>query len=143
MNVTLLLYIIVPIILASVINLISYLIGWRMKENKQTRNKLLPPGYVVGIVWTLLFGLLGYVLYLLRNNAAATLVTITFLIYALAYNYLPVSLFDLWNLIALLLAFMIIFTILLTEKYSQGTYILLLAPLIAWTTYVNIIFAIF
>jgi len=141
MNTKLLLYIITPVILASLVNLITYLTGWRMRENANTRNKLLPPGYVVGIIWTVLFAILGYILYLLRNNAAATLVTVIFLIYGLVYNYLPVSLFHLWNLIALLLAFLIVFTILLTEKYSQMIFLVLLTPLIIWATYVNVIFS--
>jgi len=141
MNLRLILYIIIPIILALTINLITYITGtWRMRDNEP--NKLLPPGFVVGTVWMILFGILGYVLYLLRGNAAGSMVTIIFLIYALAYNYLPVSLFNLWNLIALLLAFMIVITVLLTEPSTKFTkYVLLLSPLLAWTIYVNVIFS--
>ena len=63
MNYALLYNIFIPVVLAIIINLISFGLGWSGKSKDSKRNPLLPPGYVIGIVWIIILGLLGYVHY--------------------------------------------------------------------------------
>ena len=57
-------HILVPVFLACVINAWIYSTGLQKGASKTPG---LPPGYVVGIVWIVLFAMLGYAHYLLRK----------------------------------------------------------------------------
>lgn len=68
MNYTLLLYICLPIIASLVMNVFIYTVfkkSSQQSSNEQSR-KFLPPGYVIGIVWIVILGILGYVNYMLH-----------------------------------------------------------------------------
>ena len=57
-----------------------------------TTNPMLPPGYIVGIVWIILLGSLGYAHYLLYNlqggNTIASSSVIVLILYCLSYPIL-------------------------------------------------------
>jgi tryptophan-rich sensory protein len=136
------LYILFPIILGIIINIIIFV--FKLNKNKYTVNPLLPPGYVIGLIWTIIFGLLGYTFYLLlkKNNKLdlSCYAIIFILIFCLLYPFLTNGFSNknisiILNLLTLLIA--IIGTIIV---FNQSKYIsLFMIPLIIWATYVNII----
>jgi tryptophan-rich sensory protein len=113
----------IPILSAIIMNYIIYSNNWQYegkKYNKEKKisnsNKLLPPGYIIGIIWIIIFGLLGYVhyqLYMLKNKSnIASWFVILFIIFSLAYPLLTNGLQEdktafLLNLITLILAFIL------------------------------------
>jgi tryptophan-rich sensory protein len=143
----------IPILLALVMNGIIYTFGINKlsKEDedkkKEIKNnyyeKLLPPGYVIGTIWVIIFGLLGYVHYLLleKNEFKITMKSIfviIVIIYCLSYpliTNLKVKTGLLLNLISLILSF-ILGLLTITESKYIFTFVL---PLIIWTSYVNVI----
>ena len=137
-----LLYILLPIILSFLINLFTFR---KEKTNDlQSRDiQYLPPGPIIGIIWTILLGLLGYTYSLLENNnknmniqkISIILLTLFCLLYPILtvnstirfsknYNYL--------TLIFVLTVFYVIF-----KKSKKIAYYLI--PLLCWILYVNII----
>jgi tryptophan-rich sensory protein len=113
----------------------------------KTKNPNIPPGGVVGLVWMVLFGLLGYVHFKLYMKAGSTLsdgciIILLFLLYSLAYPFLTSSsgnpnVFFVLNLGALL------FAVAVTAKVYQEDPRLVpyLIPLLLWTGYVNLVTA--
>jgi len=111
----------------------------------RTKNPNIPPGGIVGLVWMVLFGILGYVhfkLYKRANNrlSDACITILLFLIYSLAYPFLTSSsgnpnVFFVLNVGALL------FALVITAKVYQEDPSLVpyLIPLLLWTGYVNIV----
>jgi tryptophan-rich sensory protein len=144
----------IPILSAIIMNYIIYSNNWQYegkKYNKEKKisnsNKLLPPGYIIGIIWIIIFGLLGYVhyqLYMLKNKSnIASWFVILFIIFSLAYPLLTNGLQEdktafLLNLITLILAF--ILALLVIVKSVKIFYYLI--PLLLWASYVNIIYAV-
>lgn len=131
-------HIYIPIIIALITNSILY-IG---KTNKVKSNPYIPPGYIVGSVWCILFGILGYIHYLLykSNNSisVASISVILFIIFSLAYPFITKSFtdnVDLLNIISLILAFILAIIIIIKSKYI----FLYTIPLLLWISYVNIV----
>ena len=141
-------HILIPIILAIMMNGIIYM----FKLNKQDAststklsvyNKLLPSGYIIGTIWIIIFGLLGYVHYLIytqnENKITFTSLFIGFVIlFCLMYPLitgLKVKSGLLMNLLSLILAFTLGIIIVLQSKYA----FLFVLPLIVWSSYVNIV----
>jgi tryptophan-rich sensory protein len=60
-------HIIMPIIFAISMNFLIY--RYKLFYTNKELYKYLPPGYVIGIIWTILLGMLGYVHYLLYRFA--------------------------------------------------------------------------
>jgi len=54
-------HIIIPIILAIILNYYIYIQKW----NNNNNNNKLPPGYIIGFIWIVILGLLGYIHFLL------------------------------------------------------------------------------
>jgi tryptophan-rich sensory protein len=93
-------HIVLPVVAALVINGVVYAKGWNTKQNpSDLKNRFLPPGWVIAVVWILLFALMGYSHYLvysdhcsLQNNGyGKTIVSIGIvgmMIYCLAYPFL-------------------------------------------------------
>jgi tryptophan-rich sensory protein len=150
-------HILVPIIIASLINLFIYVNGWS-SNTKEQENKYLPPGYVIGIVWIIILGLLGYANYLTYPTSASWIVIIA-IIYCLFYPFLVMNpttdniaykiLFSkptrkhvsrsipewFYNLLAFIIAVIVAF---LCYREKQMT-IYYTMPFVLWTTYVNIV----
>jgi tryptophan-rich sensory protein len=137
----------IPVFLAIIMNGIIYTFGINKYEEKKKEDdnklKFLPPGYVIGIIWVLIFALLGYSNYLTYNvtnsinfgNVAIGILILYSLAYPLITGLKPEN-SDLYNIIALILSFSCALTISFFSKYI----LLYLIPLLVWVSYVNIVF---
>ena len=137
-----LIYILIPIILASIINMFIF----RKKEKNLIKSrdfKYLPPGPIIGIVWTILLGLLGYTYSLLENinksmNTQKILI-ILLTIFCLLYSILTANstkrFSKNYNYLTLLFVLIVYYSI--YTKYPKISYYLI--PLLCWVLYVNII----
>ena len=102
----------------------------------------LPPGYIIGIVWTIIFALLGYVHYQLyklnnRPNYGSASV-VFFILFSLAYplmNAIDEKYGHFLNLISLILSFIVS---LIVITYSTHIFLYLI-PLLVWVSFVNLI----
>jgi len=141
-------YILLPIIIAFLINTNMY-----RNESMPIDIKYLPPGYIIGIVWIILLGMMGYILYLLMNrfkvkslknalyiNFNYQIFLILFLIiFCIMYPYLT-SLFDErfmknYNYLTLIVV-VYVFYELNRISFEVSKYLI---PLILWILYVNIV----
>jgi tryptophan-rich sensory protein len=149
-----------------VIALVSNIILWRNNlygkspESSFSRNRLIPNGITIGLIWTIIFGFLGYSLYLLlkhtkeENNflygkegsgfSVASISIIAVSLFCLMYPVLiyifargdPVKsekYAKVINLIALVLAFVLGLLVIREDEKS----FLFILPLIVWASYVN------
>ena len=137
-------HILAPVIAALLMNGLIFSQGLKINK-KQNPNPYIPNGGIVGLIWLILFGLLGYVHYRLysENKNAFTIASISiilFILYSLAYPIITTfssnpNTFSLLNQGALLFA--VVTTALV---YQENTSLLpYMAPLIAWTGYVNLV----
>ena len=124
------LHVLIPVLLALSINSILYLFGINKiseQRKKETENseyfKLFPPGYVIGIIWIIIFGLLGYahyLLYKLKDRINIGSVSIIFvIIFCLLYPFITSLKFKyglLLNLITLIISFVLGIIIILESK---------------------------
>jgi tryptophan-rich sensory protein len=136
-------HILIPVLLAISMNSFIYLFGINKKDEQDNQySKLLPPGYVIGIVWTIIFGLLGYAHYLMyklndRINIGSVSIVLV-IIFCLLYpviTSLKLKYGLLLNLITLIISFVLGFIIILQSKYI----FLYIIPFIVWSSYVNIV----
>lgn len=131
-------HILTPIILAIIVNGIVF--GLKLYKNSP-RNPLLPGGGIIGFIWIVIFGLLGYshyLLYNLRNKPTlGSVCIILFIIFSLCYPFLTGGLKQnnalLLNLLTLILAFSIGLIVIVESK--NAFYYLI--PLLLWASYVN------
>jgi tryptophan-rich sensory protein len=129
-----------PIVAAALMNgWIASVGGFKTAEIKP---KLLPPGYVVGTIWVILIGTLGYLHHLLYREggwSTACQSIEAFLLYSLSYsvfvNYRP-TLSKALNLIALVAAFVVA----LFVAKERWAYVGYMVPLLLWGFFVNYIF---
>jgi tryptophan-rich sensory protein len=129
------------IILVILLNTLIYYFGWYSSSLK-LKHKILPPGYVIGIAWIIIFGFLGYVHYLLYKLKGKfsiySNIIVLFLIFCLSYPFLTNGLKEgntnILNLITLILSF-IIGLMVITQSIEAFYYII---PLLLWVSYVNI-----
>ena len=129
-----------PIVAAVLMNgWIASVGGFKMAEIKP---KLLPPGYVVGTLWVVLFGTLGYLHHLLYREggwSTACQSIEAFFLYSLSYsvfvNYKP-TLSKALNLFAFAAAFVVALFV-AKEKWAYVGY---MVPLLLWGFFVNCIF---
>jgi hypothetical protein len=98
---------------------------------------MIPPGYIVGSIWIILFGLLGYIHHRLGNDSSYASVSIyVFIGYSLSYPFLTrLENTDIYNKMAWVLAFLCS----LLLYYENRELIPYILPLLAWVTYVNIV----
>jgi tryptophan-rich sensory protein len=129
-------HIFIPIILACIINFYIYSQGWN--KNNDEKSKSLPPGYVIGIVWIIILGLLGYIHFLLYPSIESWFIVLTIL-YCLSYPFLTSGLKEtnskIYNIIALILAIIVFFSVFYKNKLLS----LAAIPFLLWTLYVNIV----
>ena len=133
-------YILTPIILACILNFIIFFNKW----NKQKINPYLPPGYIVGIVWIIIFGFLGYSYYLIFNKYKKLTLALVSLILMIIFSLLYPFLTQKFNnetmsrfLNILTLIFSIIVGIIVFIEYKPA--FIYITPLILWSFYVNCI----
>lgn len=133
-------------------NILYYFIGiyGHGKHGVYKYNKYLPPGFMIGFVWIIIFGSLGYSWYLSyigdpsllyseefpRKWSQSTILIIIVAVYCLAYPlltmYLPERYTQILNLIALFMAYSL--GIVVIQEYVAAFWYVL--PLIVWTSYV-------
>jgi tryptophan-rich sensory protein len=137
--------ILIPIIAALMMNGIIYTFGINKQNNKNIINPLIPPGYIVGTIWIIIFGLLGYTHYLLYKLKDGISFTSLFLIFVLLFCIaypLITGLKEksglLLNLITLILAFILGMLVIIESKYI----FIYVIPLILWAIYVNVAYVI-
>jgi tryptophan-rich sensory protein len=135
-------HVLVPILLTFAMNGWIYSIGLNKYPKSERRNPLIPPGYVIAVIWTILFGLMGYTHYLLGNfRSVASWSLVGLLGFCLAYPLitgLRVKSGLLLNLVALVLSFIVALLVIQESVYAFYW----LIPLLAWTIYVNAAFVI-
>lgn len=134
-----LIYILSPIILAILINGVIFTSGWSM--NRDPSYSKLPPGWVVGTVWTIILGFLGYVSYLVRNDLIALILILTLIFLCLTYPFYTQGLADMSvmrvaNFSILLYSIFVTFMIFIRVNSKNSLYII---PLLAWLIFVNVI----
>ena len=125
-------HILVPILLTIILNGFIYVRKW---NNQINNNKYLPPGYIIGIVWIIILGLLGFAHYKIKNSIASYLIIIAIL-YSLTYPFLTRLKKNLkvYNGIAFILASMISISVYIEDKITFVYTI----PFLLWTFYVNV-----
>ena len=136
-------HIITPVIFAIITNGLVFLRRREIvKETVKETSKYIPPGYIVGSVWIILFGLLGYAHYLLykldNGISIASMSLILFIIFSLAYPFLTKGFIEnvnLLNVISLILAFILSLIIIIRSQYI----FLYMIPLLLWVSYVNVV----
>ena len=134
-------HMLIPVLCAMAMN------GFYYRNNTETPTSdiellYLPPGYIIGIIWTILFALLGYVhflLYRLNNKSNyASVSVVFFILFSLAYPVVQ-SIDEyyayLFNVIALIVSFVVGLLVLSTSK----TIFLYMIPLLGWVSYVNVV----
>lgn len=125
-------------ITALAMNGLVYGLGWNQESRAPgNREPLLPPGYVIAVVWIVLFALMGTVYGQLRRGSGR-LAVLAYAGYCLAYPLLTSGLrmgstADLLNVGALLGALALVGYV----AVETGKFPWLLTPLLAWTGYVN------
>jgi len=135
-------YIFIPIILSFIINKVIF-----RKKNKnliKSKNlKYLPPGPIIGIVWIILLGILGYIYSLLENKNKSMntqkILIILLTIFCLSYSVLTanstIRFSKNYNYLTLIFVLMVYYSI--YKTYPKISYYLI--PLLCWVLYVNII----
>lgn len=130
-------HVLTPIIAACILNYFIYLQGWNTGKKTQKHPKL-PPGYIIGIVWIIIFGLLGYVHYLTYPSYASRVIIVA-IIYCLAYPFLTNGLKQenagIYNALSLIIAVIVYYNVYIQQPYSS----LYILPFLLWTLYVNIV----
>jgi len=139
-----LLHIAIPIVLAIIINALMYSFKPRYSNQDYKKNKLLPPGYLIGIIWIIILGLLGYSHYLLvsQNNkvTVSSVMIIILVIFCLMYPFMTGGLtkkynnVNILNLITLIFAFIVALNVIVQNRIAFYYMI----PLLLWAIYVNI-----
>lgn len=148
----------IPIIAACLINFYIYLQGWTNTSQKVQHNALLPPGYIIGIVWVIILGLLGYAHYLTYPTYSSWIIIVA-VIYCLFYPFLIMDpttdniaykiLFSkptrkhtsktIPNGFYNFLAFIVAIIVTLTSYQEKQNTIYYTMPFVLWTFYVNIV----
>lgn len=123
-----------PVLSAGILNAIIFALKLDISGGSP-KNPYLPPGYAVGAIWVVLFGLLGYAHY--RFTLASPVIAATIL-FCLAYPLLTSTLQDPRASRALNTATLVIACATMALcLYESPVDALLVAPLVAWAAYVN------
>lgn len=133
-----------PIILAIAVNSIVYLLKYNMNSKEYTKKYFfkLPPGYIIGLVWVTIFGILGYAHYLLyKINNKLTIqcyILELFIIFAVLYPF--ITRFSektgaVLNYVSLLFSFIIALAV-MNVSLDIFWYTV---PLLLWVSYVNLL----
>ena len=132
-----LLHICTPALYAILLNFIIYSKKYNYTQQKypQICTSNLPPGFIIGIVWVIILGLLGYTHHLLYPSRLSLLIMFT-MIFILLYPFITKLQYNeysrLYNILTLILALFISISV---HKNTQ-IYIL---PFLLWSLYINII----
>lgn len=141
-------FILAPILLTIICNIIIF--SFKINNNYTSlQNKFSKYGYIVGIVWTIIFGLIGYTYYLLYKESksyftSGTIAIIIYLIFAISYPFITsrfIELIDILNVVSFVLVLFLI--IIVGNEYWKSTkslrILFYLMPLFVWILFVNIL----
>jgi tryptophan-rich sensory protein len=133
----------VPILLSIILNGLIFIFKIRMYESESVKKSVikLPPGYVIGTIWVILLGTLGYAHYLLyklkdKLNFECYFLEI-FILFCLSYPF--VTQFKEWasrlmNFISLIFGF----SLALVVMHTSLSIFWYIVPLLLWLSYVNL-----
>lgn len=138
MNIVAIFFVLFPMTLAILTNIFLTMKNYPTRE----RNPYLPPGWAIGTIWIILFGLLGYTAYLTKDNVYLLSFIALIITYCLAYpaitNFEPTTVKTrTLNAGAFVLASTLIGAIYYAQK--NKTPIFFVIPLWIWASYVNIV----
>lgn len=127
-----------PIILALLMNYVIFTNHW----NKMSKiNDYLPPGPIIGLIWTIIFGLLGYAHFILYSNKKwfASKSIILLLLFCICYPLFTSGLSNLkignvLNSLTLILSFVV--SIIVFDASTKAFKYMI--PLLVWASYVNL-----
>jgi tryptophan-rich sensory protein len=132
-----------PIILALTMNLVIYMRGWNAGGDR-IRTPGLPPGWIIGSVWVVLLGLLGYATYLAFVQKERVLVALLVVLMAQCITYplytggLRKQSANVGNVGALINGFVVA----LVAARRVPCAVPYLVPLLVWASYVNVVTAV-
>ena len=136
-------HILVPVILGVLVNGFIFSQGW--DSGSQPRSPLLPPGIVIGIVWLIIFALLGFAHHRLYPSVASYVIVCA-IVFCLAYPFLTQGLQQknarILNLGTLFIAFAVMLTVATTVRKRDTMPTWAVMPFLAWASYVNVVDAI-
>jgi tryptophan-rich sensory protein len=125
-----------PVLSALVMNAIIAIRGWGRSATQKCA--LLPPGFVIGAVWTVIFGFLGYTWYLVWNDALAHLSIVVLIMFCLIYPVVTrIADSDRFDHILNLTSMVLAFVTMLTAQRVEPRTVYTLAAIAVWSTYVN------
>lgn len=134
--------IIIFVAVALVANIIIYLFNYYKYNNPYyIKSPLLPPGFIIGIIWLVIFGFFGYAHYLVYKetekwtvaNIAIIVVAVFCLFYLMIVYYRP-EYTKFFNCLSLIFAFTL--GILVFNESENAFWWII--PFIAWSAYVNL-----
>jgi hypothetical protein len=131
-------HVLVPILIAGFINAnINVKMNYRVSNNR-----FLPPGYVIGIIWIVLFGLLGYINYILykEQKLVGYFLIILLLFLYISYPYITrkysnKKYIEFMNRLSLIIT---IFISIYIFKISKKAFYFMI-PVLLWLMYVNLV----
>lgn len=126
-----------PVLAAVFVNIGMYSLNWRGAVTSRS-NRYLPPGWVVGSVWVILLGLLGYAHFLAQSQRrhSAAFALLVLIMWCIAYPLLT-----LWISTAVMdvLSLIVAWAVAVIVHASVGLpCTFYLAPTLAWVSYVAI-----
>ena len=131
-------HIFLPILLATFMNYVIFTKQW---NHMSTVNDYLTPGYIIGAIWIVIFGLLGYAHFILYSNKKwiASTSIIILLLFCIGYPLLTnglrnLQVGNLLNSITLILSF-VVGIVVFDASRPAFTYMI---PLFVWASYVNL-----
>lgn len=109
-------------------------------KDSSKRSPLLPPGWAIGMIWLVLFGLLGNVFYENRNVVVVCAALLLLFIYSLLYPVYTNGLQQtrvakVANTTTLIMVSVVTILVLFIGVKRSALYLL---PWLAWASYVNI-----
>lgn len=133
-------YIITPVLLAIIINVTIYLLGWNSKNNE---NKLLPPGWMIGTIWIIIFGFLGMFLQIaIKSKDYITIMLLSVLILiCLVYPFYTNGLKRNVQSVTydfIILIYILVMTAVIFYKNRDNNTVYMI-PIIIWVSYVNMV----
>lgn len=123
-------YIFIPIILAAILNVIIFTKRWNTIQRKY-----LPPGWVIGIIWSIILGILGYLLFISKQNKVTYFAIAGLILFILAYPFITNKFVEntkLLDTITLILSVLVA-----TLLFFQKGMILYMVPLLTWVIFVK------
>lgn len=134
--------VLLPVLAAGVVNAIVFALGWNDREPQTvaTSPVPLPPGWAVGLIWTAIFACLGGAWYAVGVVSLAAAVILCALAFCLAYPFLTQGLRQdtrrtrVLNVVTLIVAALVAAAV----GAARPAALALVAPLLAWASYVNI-----